>query len=53
MDLSDLKDLSHSVLTIDSAFPSCTLEEECCIGIDEAGRGPVLGWYVVVNKSRY
>ena len=43
MDLSELNKFTHSVLTIDSPVPTCTKDEECCVGIDEAGRGPVLG----------
>lgn len=26
-----------------SQVPSVTRDEECCMGVDEAGRGPVLG----------
>ena len=26
-----------------SQVPSVTTDEECCMGVDEAGRGPVLG----------
>ena len=43
MDLSELNKFTHSVLTIDSTVPTCSKDEECCVGIDEAGRGPVLG----------
>lgn len=43
MDLSNLDKFTDSVLTVDSPVPICTQSEECCVGIDEAGRGPVLG----------
>ena len=43
MDLSNLDKFTDSVLTVDSPVPICTRSEECCVGIDEAGRGPVLG----------
>ena len=48
MDLSELKNCTHSYLTIESKVPPCTMAEECCVGIDEAGRGPVLGEYLLV-----
>lgn len=37
-----LKDTLHSCVT-ESPIPKDTLLQECCMGIDEAGRGPVLG----------
>lgn len=37
-----LEDTLHSC-KIQSPVPGVSLKEECCMGIDEAGRGPVLG----------
>ena len=37
-----LEDTLHSCI-IESRIPKAAGLQECCMGIDEAGRGPVLG----------
>ena len=47
-DMADLSSYLADTLRsrgLQSAVPEAALVEECCIGIDEAGRGPVLGIY--------
>ncbi|KAJ7371083.1 Ribonuclease H2 subunit A [Desmophyllum pertusum] len=51
MDLSSLEDNSRN-LTVKSVIPEITLTEPCCVGIDEAGRGPVLDSKTLTEEQR-
>eukprot|EP00795_Rhopilema_esculentum_P006568 gene6568-12096_t len=43
MDLSQFERNNLDPCVVESAVPECTKSKPCCMGIDEAGRGPVLG----------
>lgn len=47
-----LVDTLHSC-TIESPIPEVTRQQECCMGIDEAGRGPVLGWSILIFQIEH
>lgn len=44
-----LSEFVHNVhMQVTSDIPDICRQEPCILGVDEAGRGPVLGWYLTI-----
>lgn len=50
MEMSEFESDNMKNSVIESTIPDCIKTEPCWLGIDEAGRGPVLGQSVLVSR---
>ena len=53
VDVSGFIDSPLGVHNLQSAVPTITCQDECLMGIDEAGRGPVLGLLLSLYIKEY
>lgn len=51
VDVQKFLDDTLRTCSMESPVPEVTRQQECCMGIDEAGRGPVLGNFQIKHTT--